>query len=138
MYRRFAIVIFALMALASAGCSVLSHEAPTEDADKAAALFFQRLNENQYDAIYDDAAKRFRANKPRQVVTESLKELTALGKAVDFQRTSMPIQGEGKDRMVLPVYKTMFETQAGEIYLTFLDEGGEWKLFGFAFKPRKS
>jgi hypothetical protein len=138
MYRQFAIVSFAFLALASAGCSLLSHEAPTEDADKAAALFFQRLNNGEYDAIYDDAAKRFRANKTRQVMTESLKELTANGKALDFQRISMPIQGEGEDRMVLPVYQTMFETLAGEFHLIFLDEGGEWKLFGFAFKPKRS
>jgi len=138
MYRHFAVVSFLVLALAGAGCSLLSHEAPTEDADKAAALFFQRLNNNEYDKIYDDAAKRFRTNKPRQVVTDSLKELTANGKVRDFERISMPIQGEGKDRMVLPVYKTLFESVSGDIYLTFLDEGGEWKLFGFAFKPRKS
>ena len=138
MYRHFAVVSFVILALTGAGCSLLSHEAPTEDADKAAGLFFQRLNNNEYDKIYDDAAKRFRTNKPRQVVTDSLKELTANGKVRDFERISMPIQGEGKDRMVLPVYKTLFESVSGDIYLTFLDEGGEWKLFGFAFKPRKS
>jgi hypothetical protein len=138
MYRHFAVVSLVLLALAGAGCSLLSHEAPTEDADKAAGLFFQRLNNNEYDKIYDDAAKRFRTNKPRQVVTDSLKELTAKGKVRDFERISMPIQGEGKDRMVQPVYKTLFESVAGDIYLTFLDEGGEWKLFGFAFKPKKS
>ncbi|HXU08370.1 MAG TPA: hypothetical protein VN743_05185 [Blastocatellia bacterium] len=138
MYRHFAVVSLVLLALAGAGCSLLSHEAPTEDADKAAGLFFQRLNNNEYDKIYDDAAKRFRTNKPRQVVTDSLKELTANGKVRDFERISMPIQGEGKDRMVLPVYKTLFESVSGDIYLTFLDEGGEWKLFGFAFKPKRS
>ena len=138
MYRHFAVVSLVLLALAGAGCSLLSHEAPTEDADKAAGLFFQRLNNNEYDKIYDDAAKRFRTNKPRQVVTDSLKELTAKGKVRDFERISMPIQGEGKDRMVLPVYKTLFESVSGDIYLTFLDEGGEWKLFGFAFKPKRS
>lgn len=138
MYRQLAIVSLAFLALAFAGCSLLSHEAPTEDADKAAGLFFQRLNNNEYDKIYDDSAKRFRANKTRQVVTDSLKELTANGKVRDFERISMPIQGDGKDRMVQPVYKTLFESVGGDIYLTFLDEGGEWKLFGFAFKPKRS
>ena len=138
MYRHFAVVSFVLLVLAGAGCSLLSHEASTEDADKAAGLFFQRLNNSEYDKIYDDAAKRFRTNKPRQVVTDSLKELTANGKVRDFERISMPIQGEGKDRMVQPVYKTLFESVSGDIYLTFLDEGGEWKLFGFAFKPKRS
>jgi hypothetical protein len=138
MLRLIMLVTIVGAAVLSPGCSLLSHEAPTEDADKAAGLFFQRLNNNQYDKIYDDAAKRFRTNKPRQVVTDSLKELTANGKVRDFERISMPIQGEGKDRMVQPVYKTLFESVAGDIYLTFLDEGGEWKLFGFAFKPKKS
>lgn len=130
-------IVLVFLALAPSGCSLLSHEAPTEDADKAAALFFQRLDRQEYDVIYDDAARRFRANKTRQTVTDSLKELTAHGKVLDFQRVSMPIQGEGKDRMVQPVYKTTFETAVGEISLTFLDESGEWKLFGFAFKPRR-
>ncbi|HSB11060.1 MAG TPA: hypothetical protein VLM38_16345 [Blastocatellia bacterium] len=138
MFRVLVIVTLAFLALSHSGCSVLSHEAPTEDADKAAALFFQRLDKQEYDVIYDDTAKRFKENKTRQTVTESLKELTAHGRVLDFQRTSMPISGEGKERMVQPVYKTAFERMSGDVILTFQDEGGEWKLLGFAFKPHRS
>ena len=138
MLRSLTIIGFVFFVLSNVGCSVLSHEAPTEDADKAAALFFQRLDNQQYDEIYDDAASRFKANKTRQVMTDSLKELTANGKVRDFQRTTMPITGEGKERMIQPTYKTLFEKISGDVILTFQDEGGEWKLIGFAFKPHRS
>jgi len=133
-----ALGIVVLFCLLSNGCSVLSHEAPTEDVDKAAALFFQRLDNQQFDAIYDDTASQFKENKTRQVVTDSLKELTANGKVLNFDRTSMPIVGEGKQRRIEPVYATVFERARGEIVLTFKDESGEWKLLGFAFKQRRS
>ena len=65
MLTTFCVVTIFGAAVFSPGCSLLSHEAPTEDADKAAGLFFQRLNNNEYDKIYDDAAKRFRTNKTK-------------------------------------------------------------------------
>lgn len=138
MLRLFAFITITFLVLPHTGCSVLSHEAPTEDADKAAALFFQRLDKQEYDVIYDDTSKRFKENKTRQTVTDSLKELTAHGKVLGFSRTSMPISGEGKERMVQPVYKTSFERMSGDVILTFQDEGGEWKLLGFAFKPHRT
>jgi len=136
MFRKVAALVIVLIAIVSAGCSLLSHEAPNEDIDKAAALFFQRLDNRQYDAIYNDAGKSLRTNKTRAVVTESLKELTAHGKTQGFDRMSMTIQGEGKDRMLLPVYRVAFAQSTGDLTLTFQDESGEWKLFGFSFKPR--
>jgi hypothetical protein len=137
MLRKVVALITVFIAVLIAGCSLLSHEAPTEDVDKAAALFFQRLDKGEYDSIYDDSSKKFRQNKTRQTVTESLKELTAHGKTVSFSRTSMPMPGEGKDRMLLPAYQVTFEQGRGEVSLTFQDEGGEWKLFGFSFKPHR-
>lgn len=137
MFRLLAFVTIGALALLNSGCSVLSHEAPTEDADKAAALFFQRLDKQEYDVIYDDTASQFKENRTRQTVTDSLKELTANGKTLDFERTSMPISGEGKERTIQPVYRTAFERARGDVVLTFRDEGGEWKLLGFAFKPRR-
>jgi hypothetical protein len=126
-----------MVALALGGCSVLSHQAPTEDVDKAAALFFQRLDNQDFNAIYDDCSKRFKTNKPRQTILESLGQLAVNGKTVDFQRTSMPVEGQGSDRIVSPVYKVLFEQMAGEVTLNFQDESGEWKLLGFAFKPHR-
>jgi hypothetical protein len=137
MLRKVVALTTLFIAVLIAGCSLLSHEAPPEDVDKAAALFFQRLDKGDYDAIYDDSSKKFQQNKTRQIVTENLKQLAANGKTVIFNRTSMPMQGEGKDRMLMPAYQVSFEQGRGEVSLTFQDEGGEWKLFGFSFKPHK-
>jgi hypothetical protein len=119
-----------------AGCSVLSHEAPTEDIDKAAGLFFQRLGNGAFDTIYNDAATGFKQNQTRQTVTDNLNQLAEQGKVLDFQRISMAFQGEGKNRMASPVYRISSDRSRGEITLTFQDQGGEWKLFGFVYKPR--
>ena len=132
----FSIVL--LVAVLLGGCTLLSHEAPLEDVDKAAMLFFQRLDNQQYDAIYNDSATGFKQKKTRADVTENLKTLTAYGKVGDFQRIRLPFEGEGKDRMASPVFMTIFEQTAGELTLNFRDEGGEWKLIGFVFKPRGS
>ncbi|MEK6407141.1 MAG: hypothetical protein AABN34_09280 [Acidobacteriota bacterium] len=137
MFRKVAAAVFCSIAMLLAGCSLLSHEAPSEDVDKAATLFFQRLDKAEYDTIYDDAAKKFKANKTRATVTENLTQLGAFGKTLGFERISMQLQGEGKDRMVLPVYKVQFEQGRGEVTLMFQDDSGEWKLFGFALKPKQ-
>ncbi|HXU37741.1 MAG TPA: hypothetical protein VN937_15370 [Blastocatellia bacterium] len=133
--RLFLIVL--TVALAIGGCSVLSHKAPTEDVDKAAGLFFQRLDNQDFNAIYDDCSKRFKTNKPKQTILENLGQLASNGKTLDFQRTGMPVEGQGNDRVVSPVYKVIFEQMSGEVTLNFQDESGEWKLLGFAFKPRR-
>ncbi len=137
MFRKVVALVVLLTAAMSAGCSVLSREAPPEDVDKAAALFFQRLDKSDFDAIYNDLSKRFQENKTRQTVTESLKELAAFGKVISYERVSMRFQGEGKDRMLMPVYMTTFEQAGGDLTLTFQDEGGEWKLLAFEFKRRR-
>lgn len=137
MLRKVAALAIVLIAMLLAGCSLLSHEAPVEDIDKAAALFFQRLDKGDYDTIYKDASKPLKQNKTHVAVTESLKQLAANGKTTGFDRISMTFQGEGKDRMVLPLYRVSFEQLRGDVTLTFRDEGGEWKLFGFTFKPHQ-
>ena len=136
MLRKLVAVLMFSMVLLPAGCSLLSHEAPTDDIDKAAALFFQRLGNEEFDTIYNDAAKGFKDSQTRQTVTDSLRQMAEQGKILDFQRISMAFQGEGKSRMALPVYRTSSDRARAEITLTFQDESGEWKLFGFAYKPR--
>lgn len=131
-----ALLMFSLVML-PAGCSLLSHEAPSEDIDKAAALFFQRLGNEEYDTIYNDTAKGFKGSQTRQTVTDSLKQMAENGKILNFERISMALQGEGKSRKALPVYRTSSDRARAEITLTFQDESGEWKLFGFAYKPRQ-
>ena len=136
MLRSLGILSILSLFLMSVGCSLLSHEAPAEDVDKAAALFFQRFGNEEYNKIYDDAAKGFKDNQTRQTVADNLKQMAENGKIVEFERISMSFQGEGKQRMALPVYRTASDRSRAEITLTFQDESGEWKLFGFAYKPR--
>jgi hypothetical protein len=136
MFRRLGAPVIFFIVIACAGCSLLSHEAPSDDIDKAAALFFQRLGNGEYDTIYNDAAKGFQAKQTRQTVTDNLGQLVEQGKIVDFQRISMSFQAEGKSRIASPVYRTASEHGRGEMTLNFQDEGGEWKLFGFIYKPR--
>lgn len=136
MVRKLVALLIALITIAPAGCSLLSHEAPAEDIDKAAALFFQRLGNGEYGPIYDDASKPLKENQTRQTVTDNLTQMAEQGKVSDFQRISMSFQRDGKSRRALPVYRTSSDKSRAEITLTFQDEGGEWKLFGFAYKPR--
>ena len=133
MRKRLLVLLFVVFA---AGCALRSHDAPPEDIDKAAALFFQRLNAADYETIYKDTAKKFKEVKTKETIIDSLKELTAKGQVKDYQRLKMTFEGEGKNMMAVPVYSTLFDQGGGEIILNFVDEGGEWKLIGFAFKQR--
>lgn len=136
MFRSALALAILFIVTASTGCTLLSHEAPSDDIDKAAALFFQRLGAGEYDAIYNDSAKGFKEAQPRQTVTDNLRQMGEQGKVLNFERISMSFQGEGKTRMASPVYRTSAEHSRAEITLTFQDDGGEWKLFGFVYKPR--
>ena len=127
------IILFSALLILMPGCS---HKAPPEDVDKAAGLFFQRLKDADYDTIYKDASTQFKTNKTREVVVESLKELTAKGRLQDFKRTNTSYRDEGKDQIAMPVYNTTFEQARGDVTLSFIDEDGEWKLIAFAFKQR--
>ena len=134
--KLFALFFFCSVLLLPVGCSLLSHEAPPEDIDKAAALFFQRFGNEEYDTIYNDAAKGFKDSQTRQTVTDNLKQMAENGKVAEFERISMTFEGEGKSRVAKPNYRTLSEKARAEITLMFQDESGEWKLFGFAYKPR--
>ncbi len=136
MLRKVVALVMFSIAMLPVGCSLLSHEAPTDEIDKAASQFFQRLGNQQYDTIYNDAAKEFQAKQTRETVTDNLRQVAEHGKILDFQRISMSFQGEGKNRVASPVYRTSSQQSHGEITLNLQDEGGEWKLFGFIYKPR--
>ena len=133
MRKKLLVLLFVVFA---ASCALRSHDAPPEDIDKAAALFFQRLNAADYETIYKDTAKKFKEVKTKEEIIESLKELTAKGQVKDYQRLKMTFEGEGKDMRAVPIYSTLFDQGGGEVILYFVDEGGEWKLIGFAFKQR--
>ena len=132
MHRK--MIAVALAALLAA-CSWHS-KAPLEDVDKAAGLFYQRLADADYDAIYKDAAKGFKEKKTREQIFESLGELSANGKVQQYVRISTGFEGEEKDLRVAAVYATTFEQSKGNLTLYFVDESGEWKLIGFSLKRR--
>lgn len=132
MYRQ---MIAVLLAAVLMGCS-FRNEAPLEDVDKAAGLFFQRLTEADYETIYKDTAQRFKEKKTHDEIVGSLKELGDYGKVMHYGRNSTSFEGEGKDRIVAAVYGTTFERRGGNLTLYFVDEGGEWRLVGFAMKTR--
>ena len=125
-----------LFVVFAASCALGSHDAPPEDIDKASALFFQRLNAAEYETIYKDTARKFKEVKTKENIIESLKELTVKGQIKDYQRLKMTFEGEGKDMRAVPVFSTLFDQGSGDIILYFVDESGEWKLIGFAFKQR--
>jgi len=129
-------LLFLLFVVFAASCALRSNDAPPEDIDKASALFFQRLNAADYETIYKDTAKKFKENQTKEKIVESLKELTAKGQVKDYQRVKMTFEGEGKDMRAVPIFATLFDQGGGQIILYFVDESGEWKLIGFAFKQR--
>lgn len=130
------ILAFILFSLLLSGCALLPHEAPVDDIDKAAGLFVQRLNAAEYDTIYKDASRKFKDSQTKETILESLKELSAKGKLQNYQRVQMKYESGSKDRIASPVYNVAFEQSRGDLTLNFIDESGEWKLIGFAFKNR--
>jgi hypothetical protein len=132
--RKFSALI--LFSLFLTGCALLSHEAPVDDIDKAAGLFVQRLNAGDYEAIYKDTAKEFKQNQTKDTILDNLKELASHGQLKSFQRVKLPYE-PGKKRIASPVYSVLFDQARGDLTLNFLDDSGEWKLIGFAFKMRQ-
>jgi hypothetical protein len=129
--RRLIVPVLALMLMT--GCT---HEAPTEDVDKAAAQFFLRLQAAQYDKIYDDADAHFKEQKPRAAVLDDLQKLVGYGRPQDWHRLSMTLGTEaGQKRVAVPLYTLQTDNLTSEISLKFTDNDGEWKLLGFAVTP---
>ena len=111
-------------------------EAPYEDVDKATALFFHRLEGEQYDVIYDDSSDYYRETVTRPSALESLKQVKALGNHATPARVQMLFETYKGNRVAEPVYSVLFEQARTEFTLKFMDDGGEWKLMGFAVKQR--
>jgi hypothetical protein len=129
-------LVFVFLLLMMAGCSLRGGQAPPEDIDKAAALFFERLKSAEYDAIYNDVSKQFKQQVPKATILENLKQVSAMGRIQDYRRLSMSFEGESKDQMASPVYSVLFDRVAAEITVNFKDEDGEWRLLGFSVKQR--
>ena len=122
------------LALIVVGCS--QSEAPVHDIDKAAAVFFERMKSAEYDVIYNDASEQFKKQVARATAMDNLKQVSAMGRIEGFDRLSMKVEGEAKNRVASPVYTVLFDKARAEITVNFIDEGGEWKLIGFSVKPR--
>jgi hypothetical protein len=122
-----------LSILAAAGCSRQAHP---EDVDKAASQFFERLREAKYDAIYDDAAESFKSQNARAAVIDNLKQIISYGRPHQWSRLQMAFADEGRAQVALPVYAVQTDQAPSEVALKFIDDGGQWKLLGFAFRPR--
>jgi hypothetical protein len=121
--------VIVALSLGLVGCS--SREAPFEDVDRAAALFFERLKMAQYEVIYEDSSPSFKAQKTEIEVIDNLKQITALGRPESFSRVRMGFDKDGERRVAFPVYAVPLEKAKAEIALTFRDDAGEWKLLGF-------
>ena len=129
--------LFALFfAVLFAACSLTSREAPAEDVDKAAALFFQRLKAADYETIYNDSAKAFQAKTQKPAVIESLKQMAALGTPGNPDRIRMTFDKEDGKRTADPVYGVSFGQVSGSVHFRFIDENGEWKLGAFELRQR--
>jgi hypothetical protein len=103
------------------------HTAPVEDVQKATALFVQRLNAQEFEKIYDGAAKALKDLGRDKVITD-LKTVAAKGEIQDYTLVSMPLPEQDKKRLANPVYVLQ---GGGRLKLSFVDEDGEWKLVGF-------
>lgn len=133
MYR----IILVLICLAVLpACSLKAREAPPEDVDKAAILFFQRLEAAQYEKIWDDSAESFKKISQKSEVLESLKQMAALGKASSPARVEMYLNDEDGKRVALPKYAVRFEQSNASVLFKFVDESGEWKMGAFEVRQR--
>jgi hypothetical protein len=135
MYRIILVVI--CLAFFSA-CSLKTREAPPEDVDKAAILFFQRLEQAQYEKIWDDAAESFKKTSQKTEVLESLKQMAGLGKAGTPARVEMTFTTDEGKRVALPKYAVRFEQNPASVLFKFVDESGEWKMGAFEVRQRAS
>ncbi|HWP43030.1 MAG TPA: hypothetical protein VNO14_07335, partial [Blastocatellia bacterium] len=111
-------------------------QAPPEDVDKAAALFFERLKSAEYETIYGDASEQFKETVVKATIIDNLKQMAALGRIQDYHRLKMTFENEDDSTIASPVYSVVFDQTVAEITLNFKDEGGEWKLIGFVVKQR--
>lgn len=129
-------VILLLLLLFSAACSVVQKELPTEDVDKATALFLERLANAQYDKIYSESAKSFKEENPQTQVLETLKQMAELGKPVNPNRINMRFETAAGKRVAIPTYYVYFNDQRMTLVCKFIEEENQWKLGGYEVRQR--
>lgn len=138
--------------LVSTACSLQTPEAPYEDIDKAATLFFERLSAAKYDEIYTDSEKSFQSRYPKPEVVDNLRKMAMLGKPGVPVRMTMNYSTEEGKRVATPNYAVVFDNSAAPmttpdgqtappqskatVILKFVDDNGEWKLGAFEVRQR--
>src|SRR5215510_12789207 len=105
-----------LRPIPASACSLTPREAPAEDVDKAATLFFQRLKAGDYETIYNDSAKAFQSKTQKPAVIESLKQMAALGTPGTPDRIRMTFDKEDGKRTADPVYGVSFGQVSGSVH----------------------
>ena len=132
--RRLVFLFF--LAFSSLSCSLVKEEVKTEDVDKYATLFFERLAAANYDKIYKDSAESFRKGNPQSEVFTTLKQMSDLGKPGSPNRIMMTLDKEDGKRVALPTYHVYFDNKRVTVNFKFIDEDGEWKLGAYEVKQR--
>ncbi|MEW6126579.1 MAG: hypothetical protein AB1757_06025 [Acidobacteriota bacterium] len=133
MYR--VMILFIGLAILPA-CSLKPRQAPNDDVDKAAILFFQRLESEQYDKIYNDAAESYKKTYAKSDAIEAFKQIAAMGKTTQPNRVEMRLETEDGKRVAFPKFAIQYGQVPGSIIFKFVDEGGEWKLGGFDVRQK--
>ena len=129
------ILVLFLLSFTTA-CSLVKEEVKTEDVDKYAAIFFERLANAEYNKIYLDSAESFRKENSQTAVLETLKQMTELGKPGTLNRISMSLDKQDGKRIALPSYLVYFNDRRVTVNFKFVDEDGQWKLGAYEVKQR--
>lgn len=127
---RKAVIVGLLVFVAACG----EKKADIGDVQKASDLFFERLNEANFDAIYRDASEDYKKAESLASTRNHLAKVAPYGKGRTPRPLQMPILEDGK--IARPVFGAVSETGRGSITLIFIDEHGEWKLRGFELGER--
>jgi hypothetical protein len=133
MYRTVIVIILLTFMMS---CSLVKEELKTEDVDKYAAVFFERLSNAEYEKIYKDSAESFRKENQQSAVLETLKQMTELGKPGTPNRISMTFNNQGGKRIAFPSYSIYFNERRVTVNFKFVEEDGQWKLGAYEVKQR--
>ena len=133
MYR----ILFMIFLLSfTTACSIVKEDLKTEDVDKYAAVFFERLAKADYAEIYKDSAESFQKENSQAAVYDTLKQMTELGKPGTLSRISMSLDKQDGKRIALPSYLIYFNERRVTVNFKFIDEDGQWKLGAYEVKQK--
>jgi len=127
--RLFAALFLALAGCLLAGCGAKQNLA---DAQQAVVQFHQRLDNAEFDTIYNEADPRFRAASPQ---SEFLPFITAvhkkLGNVVTASRGGFNMNLDTSGLQIRLNYSTKFTGGAAEEQFIWAKNGGKLQLLGY-------